>query len=403
MKVSDYQICVIGLGYVGLPLAVSFGKKFKTFGYDINENRIDQLKNGYDHTNEVLNEDLHESKVLFTNNLDKISKCNIYIVTVPTPVNEDRTPNLDPLKKASLLIGPILKKGDIVIYESTVYPGVTEDVCGKILEEVSKLKINVDFYLGYSPERINPGDKINKLENIIKITSGSNDFALDQIDFIYSKIITAGTHRAPSIKVAESAKIVENIQRDVNIALINELHQIFNILKINTLDVIEAASTKWNFMKLTPGMVGGHCIGVDPYYLIHRSNSVGYIPDLIRTAREINDNMSSFYADDFLRTLIINNINPLETKVAILGVTFKANCTDIRNTKVIDLYKKLINMNIDVRLYDPLADKNEVNDEYSLKIDDVENSFEDVIILAVKHDLILKFTENKKYKLKYVI
>jgi UDP-N-acetyl-D-galactosamine dehydrogenase len=390
---NDIKIGIIGLGYVGLPLACEFGKIYHTVGFDIQNSRINDLKKGIDSTNELSNHQINNaSNLFFTDDVDGLSDVNFYIVTVPTPVNIDNNPDLSYLISASEIIGKILKKNDIVIYESTVYPGVTEDECLPVLEDISGLKINKDFFLGYSPERINPGDKTRGVKDIIKITSGSSPKVATFIDEIYQSIITAGTFKASSIRVAEAAKLIENIQRDVNIALVNELHQIFTRLEINTFDVIEAASTKWNFMKLQPGLVGGHCIGVDPYYMLHKSQSLGYFPDIIRSAREINNSMPEFFAFKIIKEAIKKEINISSMKVLILGVTFKANCSDIRNSKVFNLIQELRNFNVEVSAFDPIANKEEVykvHKEQLIEFDDI-NSF-DVIVNAVPHDSFNKY------------
>ncbi|EPN8462167.1 nucleotide sugar dehydrogenase [Vibrio cidicii] len=381
------KIGIIGLGYVGLPLAIEFGKKYPTLGFDINTRRVNELKLGKDSTLECSEEELKSSVyVSYTDNIDALSDCNVYIVTVPTPVDMHKNPDLTPLIKASQAIGGVISHGDIVIYESTVYPGATEEDCVPVIENVSNLKFNEDFYVGYSPERINPGDKQNRLANILKITSGSTEEASLFIDGLYSSIIKAGTHRAASIKVAEAAKVIENTQRDVNIALINELYQIFSKMGINTNDVIEAAATKWNFMKLKPGLVGGHCISVDPYYLLHRSSKAGFIPDLMRKAREINDSMPDYLASEFVKQLLKKGLNPLASKVVMLGFTFKENCPDIRNTKVYDFYIALKSLGIDVVVFDSWASQDEVKSVYDVNIvHDLETNNFDVGILTVGH------------------
>lgn len=396
-SINNAKIGVIGLGYVGLPLAVEFGKKFPTVGYDINENRVKELLLGEDSTLEVTKSELMQSERLqCTSNISDLKNCNVYIVTVPTPINKNNLPDLSPLIRASEMLGEVIDKGDVVIYESTVYPGATEDDCVPVLEVKSGLKYNEDFFVGYSPERINPGDKERSVSSILKITSGSNGEVADFVDDLYQEIIVAGTHKASSIKVAEAAKVIENVQRDVNIALINELHQIFNKLGINTQEVIEAAATKWNFMKLLPGLVGGHCISVDPYYLLHKSQVGGYIPDLMRTAREINDSMSDFVVNDFLVSLVKNKIEITKARVLILGFAFKENCPDIRNTKVLDVYNKLVELGIDVEIYDPLVDSEEVKTEYGIKVNNIIDSTYDIGFLAVKHELIKDVLGNEE-------
>ncbi|WP_065979539.1 nucleotide sugar dehydrogenase [Pseudoalteromonas lipolytica] len=391
-SLTDLKIGIIGLGYVGLPLAVEFGKKYQTLGFDINQNRVSQLIAGHDATLEVSDIELKESTNLnYSHNVADLELCNVYIVTVPTPIDEHKQPDLTPLVKASDMLGKVVKKGDIIIYESTVYPGATEEVCLPVVEQVSGLTFNQDFFAGYSPERINPGDKERRVTNILKVTSGSTPEIADLIDQLYKSIITAGTHKASSIKVAEASKVIENVQRDVNIALVNELHQIFQRLGINTKEVIEAAGTKWNFMKLQPGLVGGHCIGVDPYYLLHKSQVSGYIPDLMRKAREINDSMPNFIAQDFLKTLIVNKVNVANIRIALLGFTFKENCPDIRNTKVFDLYLELKSLGLDVKVIDPWANPQEVKAEYGIKLENEFNKSEfDTVILAVGHTESIK-------------
>jgi len=390
---NSTKVAVIGLGYVGLPLAVEFGKHFTTIGFDTNKKRVKELSDGVDATEELEKEDILRSKKLsISANVDDLKACDIYIITVPTPIDINKQPDLSPLIKASEMLAPFLSANNVVIYESTVYPGVTEDVCVPILERVSGLVFNQDFFAGYSPERINPGDKVRRLTTIMKVTSGSTPEVADMVDEFYQTIITAGTHKAPSIKVAEASKVIENVQRDVNIALINELHQVFNKLGINTKDVIEAAATKWNFMKLMPGMVGGHCISVDPYYLLHKSENAGFIPDLMRTAREINNGMPNYFANDFLRELILRKINPSECKILLMGFSFKENCPDIRNTKVFELYVVLKNMGLDIEIYDPWVDTKEVLGEYNVEVltELSPNQIFDVGFLAVGHDCILE-------------
>lgn len=391
---KDKKIAIIGQGYVGLPLAVEFGKKYKTIGFDVDQIRIEELSNGVDSTLECTSEELMSSKYLsYTNKLQDIESCNIYIVTVPTPINKHKQPDLTPLIRASQMLGSVVSKGDIIIYESTVYPGATEEECLPIVELESGLTFNTDFFAGYSPERINPGDKTHRVTNILKVTSGSTPAVADEIDKLYKSIIVAGTHKAPSIKVAEAAKVIENVQRDVNIALINELHQIFDKLEINTKDVIDAAATKWNFMKLQPGLVGGHCIGVDPYYLLHKSQTQGYVPDLIRQAREINDVMPTYLAQDFLRQLLKKKINPVNCRVGLLGFTFKDNCPDIRNTKCYDLYNSLLDLGFDVSIIDPWASVCEAQKEYGVKVRNELHSDFDVAFLAVGHELIIEYVK----------
>lgn len=388
MQLADLRIAIIGLGYVGLPLAVEFGKKGPVIGFDINQKRIDELKSGQDHTLEVTPEELQQSQNLsFSANLDDLEQSNFFIVTVPTPVDQVNRPDLTPLRKASETVGHALKKGDIVVYESTVYPGATEEVCIPILEKVSGLKFNQDFFAGYSPERINPGDKVNTLTKIKKITSGSTPEVADTVDAVYASIITAGTHKATSIKVAEAAKVIENTQRDLNIALVNELSVIFDRIGIDTLDVLEAAGSKWNFLPFRPGLVGGHCIGVDPYYLTHKAEEVGYHPQVILAGRRINDNMARYVARNTIKLMLQNGIDVPRAKVGVLGVTFKENCPDIRNSKVADLIKELEFWGAQVVVADPWADADEVRHEYGIELGkvDAQNPVDSVII-AVGHN-----------------
>jgi len=398
-KNMDKKIAIIGLGYVGLPLAVEFGKFRETIGYDIYHNRIKQLKSGTDVTLETTSKELSSSPHLsFTDNINDISTCQYFIVTVPTPIDSHKTPDLNPLKKASKAIAAFLKKGAIVIYESTVYPGATEEICVPILEKYSGLKFNSDFYCGYSPERINPGDKTYRLTNIKKITSGSTSQISIEVDNLYKQIITAGTHLAPSIKVAEAAKVIENTQRDVNIALINELSKIFKKLDIDTEAVLEAARTKWNFLDFRPGLVGGHCIGVDPYYLTYKAIEVGYHPDIILAGRRTNDNMGAFIADDVTKLMTKKSINVSNSKILIMGITFKENCPDIRNTKVIDIITELKTYNANVDIFDPWADPEELSKEYGIELTtNLKKKHYDAIILAVGHE---KFREIEPFKLR---
>lgn len=380
------KIAIIGLGYVGLPLAVEFGKKYEVIGFDINKARIEELKNGYDRTLEVEEANLKSSKNLtFSCNRDELKSCNVFIVTVPTPVDEHKRPDLTPLIKASETVGTLLKKGDIVIYESTVYPGCTEEDCVPVLERVSGLKFNVDFYCGYSPERINPGDKEHTVTKIVKVTSGSTPEIADKVDALYASIITAGTHKAPSIKVAEAAKVIENSQRDINIAFVNELSLIFNRMGIDTLDVLAAAGTKWNFLPFRPGLVGGHCIGVDPYYLTFKAESLGYHPEVILAGRRINDNMGAYVAKEVIKLLIKKSHKVNGAKVLVLGITFKENCPDIRNSKVIDVINELKEFGCAVEVYDPWADAKEVEHEYGLSLVGQLSGKYDAVVLAVAH------------------
>lgn len=387
MQLADLRIAIIGLGYVGLPLAVEFGKKGPVIGFDINQNRIDELKSGKDHTLEVSPEELQKAEQLsFSANLDDLKTSNFFIVTVPTPVDQVNRPDLTPLKKASETVGQALKKGDIVVYESTVYPGATEEVCIPILEKISGLKFNQDFFAGYSPERINPGDKVNTLTKIKKITSGSTPEVANTVDAVYASIITAGTHKASSIKVAEAAKVIENTQRDLNIALVNELSVIFDRIGIDTLDVLEAAGSKWNFLPFRPGLVGGHCIGVDPYYLTHKAEEVGYHPQVILAGRRINDNMARYVARNTIKLMLQNGIDVPRSKVGVLGVTFKENCPDIRNSKVADLIKELEFWGAQVVVADPWADAEEVKHEYGVELGTVNaQNPVDSLIVAVGH------------------
>jgi UDP-N-acetyl-D-galactosamine dehydrogenase len=399
MKQDDYKIAIIGLGYVGLPLAIEFGKKYKVLGFDINQSRIEELNLLNDRTNEAdligLKHamDLAKSDVdlglNFSANTDELKNYNVFIVTVPTPIDQFKAPDLTPLLKASEMLGKVIKKGDIVIYESTVYPGCTEEDCVPILEKHSGLKFNQEFYCGYSPERINPGDKVNTLTKIKKVTSGSTPEIAEVVDSLYRSIIEAGTHKAPSLKVAEASKAIENAQRDVNISFVNELALIFDRMGIDTNDVLDAAGTKWNFLKYKPGLVGGHCIGVDPYYLAHKAESLGYHPQVILSGRRVNDNMGMFVANKLVKLLIAKNHVISKSKVLVLGITFKEDCPDIRNSKVIDIVKELQQFNIDVEVFDPHADKHEVGEEYGIKlIDSIENTY-DGIILAVSHQVFL--------------
>jgi len=388
----QHKIAVIGLGYVGLPLAHAFSEKYKVVGFDIAQWRIDELRNGHDRTLELSDEQVKEAianGMEFTNQLDDIADCNTYIVTVPTPIDEHKRPDLTPLLKASESIGKVLKKGDIVIYESTVYPGATEEDCVPILEKVSGLKFNEDFFCGYSPERINPGDKEHTVTKILKVTSGSTPEIGKIVDDLYASVITAGTHLAPSIKVAEAAKVIENSQRDINIAFVNELAIIFNKLGIDTEAVLEAAGTKWNFLPFRPGLVGGHCIGVDPYYLTHKAQEVGYNPEIILAGRRLNDNMGIYVANQVIKLMIKKGQKIEGAKVLVLGITFKENCPDIRNSRVIDVIRELEEFGTKVDVYDPWADPKEVEHEYGLSLlseDELELDKYGAIVLAVAHN-----------------
>ena len=384
---ENIKIAIIGLGYVGLPLAVEFGKKYKVLGFDINQVRIEELNNGYDKTQEVTSEKLQSLHFLsFSSDEEQLKNCNIFIVTVPTPIDKYKKPDLSPLLFATRTVGKFLEKNNIVIYESTVYPGCTEEDCVPILEKESGLIFNQDFFCGYSPERINPGDKINTLTKIKKVTSGSTSEIADFVDDLYSSIIEAGTYKATSIKVAEASKAIENAQRDVNISFVNELALIFDKMGIDTSEVLEAAGTKWNFLKFKPGLVGGHCIGVDPYYLLHKSESLGYYPQVILSGRRVNDNMGIFVANKLIKLLIKKGHKIEGSKVLILGVTFKENCPDIRNSRVIDVYQELKEFGVEVEVYDPWASKHEVKDEYKINLLDNLGDTYDGILLAVSHD-----------------
>lgn len=385
---KNYKIAIIGLGYVGLPLAIEFSKKYKTFGFDINSTRVDELKNRIDVTNEANLEDLINQLnqgLEIVNTLDSIKNCNVYIVTVPTPITSFKTPDLSFLKSASKTVGEILKKGDIVIYESTVYPGCTEEDCVPELEKASGLKFNSDFFCGYSPERINPGDKINTLTKIKKVTSGSTPEIAKIVDDLYASIITAGTHLASSIKVAEASKAIENAQRDLNISFVNELALIFDKIGIDTEEVIDAAATKWNFLKFKPGLVGGHCISVDPYYLTYKAESLGYYPEVILSGRRVNDNMGKFVASKVVKLMNQKGIPVRNSKALILGISFKENCPDIRNSKVPDIYKELESFGVNISIYDPYASSLEVKNEFNLNLITELEKY-NAIILAVAHD-----------------
>ena len=397
MNIKEKKIAIIGLGYVGLPLAVEFGKHFKVLGFDINSKRVNELKNFIDLTKEVEQDQLKSAiNIIFSDNVDDLRNYNIYIVTVPTPIDKFKAPDLRPLLKATEMVGKVLKKGDLVIYESTVYPGCTEEDCIPILESESQLSFNKDFYCGYSPERINPGDKINTLTKIVKVTSGSTPEISKVVDDLYKTIISAGTYMATSIKVAEASKAIENAQRDINISFVNELALIFDKIGIDTNDVLAAASTKWNFLRYKPGLVGGHCIGVDPYYLAHKAESLGYYPQVILSGRRVNDNMSMFIASKVVKLMIQKGLKIKNSKVLLLGVTFKENCPDIRNSKVIDVYNELTQFGLNVEVYDPLANSDDVLKDYKIKLINKLNKYE-AIILAVSHDIFLKinFSELK--------
>ncbi|MDT0686594.1 nucleotide sugar dehydrogenase [Autumnicola psychrophila] len=397
---NNTNIAVIGLGYVGLPLARLFAEKFPVIGFDINQKRVNELLTGVDATLEVENDVLQSvlkqersgAKGLYcTANLDELLDCNYYIITVPTPVDKNNRPDLTPLYKSSETVGKVLKKGDIVIYESTVYPGVTEDECVPVLEKHSGLKYNEDFFVGYSPERINPGDKEHTVDKILKVTAGSTPEVGKRVNDLYASVITAGTHLAPTIKVAEAAKVIENSQRDINIAFVNELAKIFNLMGIDTQDVLEAAGTKWNFLPFKPGLVGGHCIGVDPYYLAQKAQEIGYHPEIILAGRRMNDSMGQYVAGEVVKLMLQNDQKVKGSKVLVLGVTFKENCPDVRNTKVIDVIKNLREYGVEVTVYDPLADPDEVKYEYNLDtVKNLPSGKYEAIVLAVAHNEFLE-------------
>jgi len=394
MQLNDIKICVIGLGYVGLPLARLFSTKFTTIGFDMNQRRVDALMDGHDATLEV-SDDLLQDAIsnhgfVCTTDIEKIRSCNFYVVAVPTPVDEDDYPDLRPLLSASETVGKVISKGDIVVYESTVYPGVTEEECLPVVERVSGLKFNVDFFAGYSPERINPGDKLHTVEKIRKVTSGSTPEIADLVDSVYNTVLINGTHKAPSIKVAEASKIIENSQRDVNIAFMNELARVFNVMGIDTHDVIEAASSKWNFIKLSPGLVGGHCISVDPYYLIQRAQVYGVWPRIMMSARRLNDTMGEYVANQVIKLMNKKGVLVKDSRILILGITFKENCPDIRNTKVVDIYHGLLEYTSNITICDPLANVEAVQHEYQIPISrELPHGLFDAIILAVAHNEFL--------------
>lgn len=415
LQLSELKIAIIGLGYVGLPLAVEFGKKVPVMGFDIHQKRIDELQSGQDHTLEVSPKELKQATHLsYTTNLQQLADCNFFIVTVPTPIDEFKQPDLTPLVKASESIARVLKKGDVVVYESTVYPGATEEVCIPVLEKNSGLKFNQDFYAGYSPERINPGDKLHRVTNILKITSGSTPAVADYVDQVYNLVIEAGTHKAASIKVAEAAKVIENTQRDVNIALINELALIFNKMGIDTEAVLQAAGTKWNFLPFRPGLVGGHCIGVDPYYLTHKAQAIGYHPEIILAGRRLNDGMGAYVVTQLVKAMLKKRIQVEDAKVLILGLSFKENCPDIRNTRIIDIVNELKEYHTQIDVYDPWVDAAEAEHEYGISpVQALENGKYDAVILAVAHHQFkdmgvqairaLGKSEHVLYDLKYVL
>ncbi|MDY5532541.1 nucleotide sugar dehydrogenase [Butyricimonas virosa] len=393
---AEYKICVIGLGYVGLPLARLFSTKYKTIGFDMNQTRVNELNGGHDETKEVPDELLQSAirnGFQCTTNVEEVKDCNVYIVAVPTPVDDNNRPDLKPLLGASETVGKVIRRGDIVIYESTVYPGVTEEECLPVVERVSGLKFNVDFFAGYSPERINPGDKEHTVEKIRKVTSGSTPEVADIVDCLYNSVLTNGTHKAPSIRVAEASKIIENSQRDVNIAFMNELAKIFNAMGIDTHDVIEAASSKWNFIKLSPGLVGGHCISVDPYYLIQKAQVYGVLPRVMFAARRLNDGMGAYVANQVIKCMNKKGVRVKDSRILILGITFKENCPDTRNTKVVDIYHTLTEYTRDITVYDPWANPEVVEHEYDVRVIKDKNEIEgrqyDAVILAVAHEEFL--------------
>jgi len=414
-SLDKVNIAIIGLGYVGLPLAVEFGKKYPTLGFDINQKRVEDLKHGHDFTLEVSSEELADSPFIhYSCDVDALKNSNVYIVTVPTPIDEHKQPDLTPLIKASQMLAKVISKGDIVIYESTVYPGATEEVCIPQIEQHSKLLFNQDFFAGYSPERINPGDKEHRVTTILKVTSGSTPDIAEFVDRLYRSIITAGTYKASSIQVAEAAKVIENTQRDLNIALINELAVIFNKLDIDTEEVLKAAGTKWNFLPFRPGLVGGHCIGVDPYYLTHKAQSIGYNPEVILAGRRINDGMAAYVVTQLTKTMIKRKLQINGANVLVMGLTFKEDCPDVRNTKIIDIVTELSEYDINVDVYDPWVDPDEAKDQYDIElISAPKNQHYDAIIFAVAHHQfkamsnndILGLTKDKHviYDLKYML
>ncbi|EOA6595908.1 TPA: Vi polysaccharide biosynthesis UDP-N-acetylglucosamine C-6 dehydrogenase TviB [Vibrio vulnificus] len=412
---DNAKVGIIGLGYVGLPLAVEFGKQRQTIGFDINQSRINELSTGHDSTLECSDTELAEAtKLVYTTSLDALKECNVFIVTVPTPIDEHKQPDLTPLIKASETLGKVIKQGDVIIYESTVYPGATEDDCIPVVERVSGFKFNQDFFAGYSPERINPGDKEHRVTNILKVTSGSTPEVAEYVDQLYKTIIVAGTHKASCIKVAEAAKVIENTQRDVNIALINELSIIFNKLGIDTLEVLEAAGTKWNFLPFRPGLVGGHCIGVDPYYLTHKAQSVGYHPEMILAGRRLNDGMGQYVVSQLVKNMLKKRIHVEGANVLVMGLTFKENCPDLRNTKVVDIIAELKEYNINVDITDPWCSNEEARHEYGLSLcNKPKTNYYDAIIMAVAHNEFREMgaeairalgkAEHVLYDLKYIL
>lgn len=415
MHIQEVKLAVVGLGYVGLPLAVEFGKKRSVIGFDINPKRIAELKEGRDHTLEVDAQELAQATGLgFSCEPEKLAQANVFIVTVPTPIDEYKQPDLTPLVRASETIGKVLKRGDIVIYESTVYPGATEEDCVPVLERVSGLRFNEDFYAGYSPERINPGDKAHRVSTIKKVTSGSTPEIADLVDALYGEIIVAGTHKAPSIRVAEAAKVIENTQRDVNIALINELALIFNRMGIDTQAVLEAAGTKWNFLPFRPGLVGGHCIGVDPYYLTHKAQSIGYHPEIILAGRRLNDSMGGYVASQLVKAMTKRRIQVQGSRVLVMGLAFKENCPDLRNTRIVDIIRELAEYDVTVDVYDPWVDAQEAQDEYGIEpVAQPSAGTYDGVVLAVAHQQFVNMgpqairalgkRDHVLYDLKYVL
>jgi len=415
VSLDNVKVAIVGLGYVGLPLAVEFGKQRSVVGFDINQSRIDALQGGHDTTLEVDDAELKQAKLLtYSSALEDLKECNVFIVTVPTPIDEHKRPDLSPLIKASETIGKVLKKGDVVIYESTVYPGATEEDCVPVLERVSGLKYNFDFFAGYSPERINPGDKEHRVTTIKKVTAGSTREAADLVDALYNEIITAGTHKASSIKVAEAAKVIENTQRDLNIALINELAIIFNKMNIDTESVLKAAGTKWNFLPFRPGLVGGHCIGVDPYYLTHKAQRIGYHPEIILAGRRLNDGMGAYVVSQLVKAMVKRRIHVDGARVLVMGLTFKENCPDLRNTRVVDIVQELAEYNIEVDVFDPWVSAEEARHEYGItSIQEPSVDAYDGIVLAVAHDEFRAMSEGDirkfgkrdhvLYDLKYVL
>ncbi|MDB4576397.1 nucleotide sugar dehydrogenase [bacterium] len=388
IKLEDAKIGIVGLGYVGLPLAVEFGKHYETVGFDINEQRVKALNTGVDETLEVSSQEMQVSQFLrYTNNSVDLLECDVYIVTVPTPIDQSKRPDLTPLEAASRLIGQFISPGNVVIYESTVYPGCTEEVCLPIVEQQSGLLFNRDFFAGYSPERINPGDKERRVTNILKVTSGSNPEVAQFVDELYGSIVIAGTHLASSIKVAEASKVIENVQRDANIALVNELAMIFQRLDINTEDVLKAAGTKWNFLPFRPGLVGGHCIGVDPYYLVHKAEAAGYHPQIIAASRRLNDAMGGIVAQNVMRLMTLNRIHIVDANILVLGLAFKENCPDLRNTRVVDIIDELSACNANVDVYDPWVSAEQAEHEFGLKLTtSLTNNIYDAVIVAVAHE-----------------